>query len=314
MAERKKKPAVVSPQEPKAQSRKPKVVTKKVAENSNIGLPTSDIQNKSEIPNPTSEIPQMEVHHHPEVEKKGIKEYLLEGLMIFLAVFMGFIAENIREGIVEKHRAHEYMKEMVANLQFDTARCAGNIKGNLYTIRGLDSLRDELKKGATGWNAQTLYYLAAKYGVVTSQVFRANFDQSAITELRSSGSLRLIDEKIVEGIADYYDRLLVTTRNHAPDDQATQLNKTGNEIFDWKYFDFTLSDKFWKNGPRIIKAQFATAPPLLKNDKADLEKLYNAVCIFETGLRDYNAVLYKTNGKAKALINSINKAYQLYKE
>jgi hypothetical protein len=36
----------------------------------------------------------MEVHHHPNVEKKGYKEYFLEFLMIFLAVTMGFIAEN----------------------------------------------------------------------------------------------------------------------------------------------------------------------------------------------------------------------------
>src|SRR5450631_904147 len=43
----------------------------------------------------------MEVHHHPDVEKKGLKEYLLEGLMIFLAVTMGFIAENVREHITE---------------------------------------------------------------------------------------------------------------------------------------------------------------------------------------------------------------------
>ena len=46
----------------------------------------------------------MEVHHHPHVEKKSFKEYLLEGLMIFLAVTMGFIAESIREHITEsKH-------------------------------------------------------------------------------------------------------------------------------------------------------------------------------------------------------------------
>lgn len=38
----------------------------------------------------------MEVHHHPHVEKKGFKEYLLEGLMIFVAVTMGFFAETIR--------------------------------------------------------------------------------------------------------------------------------------------------------------------------------------------------------------------------
>jgi hypothetical protein len=41
----------------------------------------------------------MEVHHHPEVEKKGLKEYVLEGLMIFLAVMMGFVAENVRQSL-----------------------------------------------------------------------------------------------------------------------------------------------------------------------------------------------------------------------
>jgi len=39
----------------------------------------------------------MEVHHHPNVEKKNFKEYFLEFLMIFLAVTMDFFAETIRE-------------------------------------------------------------------------------------------------------------------------------------------------------------------------------------------------------------------------
>jgi hypothetical protein len=43
----------------------------------------------------------MEVHHHPHVEKKNFKEYLLEFMMIFLAVTLGFIAENIREHFAE---------------------------------------------------------------------------------------------------------------------------------------------------------------------------------------------------------------------
>jgi hypothetical protein len=35
---------------------------------------------------PKSEIENMEVHHHPHVEKKNFKEYFLEFIMIFLAV------------------------------------------------------------------------------------------------------------------------------------------------------------------------------------------------------------------------------------
>ena len=57
----------------------------------------------------------MEVHHHPHLEhkEKPWKEYLLEGLMIFLAVSMGFIAENIREHLSEENKKKELV-EMVA--------------------------------------------------------------------------------------------------------------------------------------------------------------------------------------------------------
>ena len=43
----------------------------------------------------------MEVHHHPHVEKKGFKEYFLEFIMIFLAVTMACIGENMREQLCE---------------------------------------------------------------------------------------------------------------------------------------------------------------------------------------------------------------------
>jgi hypothetical protein len=41
----------------------------------------------------------MEVHHHPHVPNnpKPWKEYLIEGLMIFVAVTLGYGAENVRE-------------------------------------------------------------------------------------------------------------------------------------------------------------------------------------------------------------------------
>ena len=51
--------------------------------------------------NPQPETEHMEVHHHPDLrhEKKNFREYILEFVMIFLAVTMGFFAENIRENI-----------------------------------------------------------------------------------------------------------------------------------------------------------------------------------------------------------------------
>src|SRR5215471_10604418 len=62
---------------------------------------------------------EMEVHHHPHVEKKNLKEYLLEGLMIFIAVTMGFFAENIREHFadvrIEKEYLSTYKQQLLIN-------------------------------------------------------------------------------------------------------------------------------------------------------------------------------------------------------
>src|SRR5260221_12202191 len=72
--------------------------------------------------NPTSQSPNMEVHKHPHhvMHKKKWTEYLLEFFMLFLAVFLGFTAENIREGVVESHREKQFMESLVKDLQMDT--------------------------------------------------------------------------------------------------------------------------------------------------------------------------------------------------
>jgi len=63
----------------------------------------------------------MDVHHHPRVEKKNFREYFLEFLMIFLAVTMGFFAENIREYFSERKTAKEYLEAYEMNLKQNEA-------------------------------------------------------------------------------------------------------------------------------------------------------------------------------------------------
>src|SRR5438046_155941 len=66
----------------------------------------------------------MEVHKHPHhvTHKKKWSEYLLEFFMLFLAVFLGFVAENIREHIVEKEKGRQYIESFYEDLKADTAR------------------------------------------------------------------------------------------------------------------------------------------------------------------------------------------------
>ena len=72
-------------------------------------------------------ITNMEVHHHPHVEKKNFKEYFLEFLMIFLAVTMGFFAENVREYISNKEKENKYIIGIVRDLKLDTAEASSMI-------------------------------------------------------------------------------------------------------------------------------------------------------------------------------------------
>ena len=268
-----------------------------------------------------SEITIMEVHHHPQLEHKPKpwKEYILEGLMIFLAVFMGFIAENIREHIVEKNRSKEYMKEMVDNLKFDTLRCSVNMPGNIAVALGLDSFRAELKRALGGHiDGNKLYYFAAKYDGEFSQ---AVFNTSAITELRSSGSLRLIgNKKLIADMADYYDRRLFAAIKFQPEDASKALRKVIDETFSWTYFDAKVNNaevlnKQFRNDYDPAKLLAITpAPNLLKTDSESLQSLYTAVCNFELNVKKYDFFLSYVKIAAVPLMKSIQKEYILEDE
>ena len=80
----------------------------------------------------------MEVHHHPNIEKKNLKDHFLEFLMIFLAVTMGFFAENIRESIVNNHKEKEYIISLVEDLEADTAKLNQGIQLNNEQSKGYD--------------------------------------------------------------------------------------------------------------------------------------------------------------------------------
>src|SRR5579872_6549949 len=91
----------------------------------------------------------MEVHHHPEVhhKRKKFKEYFLEFLMVFLAVTMGFFAENIREYFSDQEKEKKYVQTLYHDLKDDTAHLNGNIPFWENQIKTIDTLRREIKKG-----------------------------------------------------------------------------------------------------------------------------------------------------------------------
>ncbi len=104
--------------------------------------------NKSDIENPKSEITQMEVHHHPQLDHtpKPFKEYLLESFMIFIAVMMGFIAENIRETIDNNEHVKQLTSQLVQDLKADTTTLNGIYAADKQILKNNDTLFNLLQQ------------------------------------------------------------------------------------------------------------------------------------------------------------------------
>jgi len=64
--------------------------------------------------------------------------------MLFLAVFLGFIAENIREESVEHHRENEYIHSVCEDIQSDTLGSGRVLVKLKRTMDGMDSIMDAL--------------------------------------------------------------------------------------------------------------------------------------------------------------------------
>jgi hypothetical protein len=143
----------------------------------------------------------MEVHHHPHVEKKGFKEYFLEFLMIFLAVTMGFFAENIREHFSDSKKEKQLILALQKEISEDTATLTNLLKvyAPLYHA-WVDSSHlfvDSLPLYGNERKISQALFNATIWKTYTPP-------EIALSELKSSGNFSLVEnERVKKGIMDY---------------------------------------------------------------------------------------------------------------
>ena len=152
----------------------------------------------------------MEVSHHAHSHQsaKNWKSYVGEFLMLFLAVFSGFIAENLRESYVEKEKAHEYISSMISDLQKDTLQLEQTIRVNRKLIKGVDSLLHYLKAPASDVVIKKIYVYGSSIGA--SILFEG--ENGTITQLKNAGGLRLIKDTASVNRISAYDQLTELTK------------------------------------------------------------------------------------------------------
>jgi hypothetical protein len=143
----------------------------------------------------------MEVHAHTHTARKKWTHYFWEFIMLFLAVFCGFLAEYSLEHKIEKDKEKQYIRSFVEDLERDTATLNERIRYCNLTIERVDSAIAVFNDPRLNDLAGEIYYFLR--WMHRSDNFSVN--DRTIVQLRNAGGMRLVTKKSVsDSIIDYY--------------------------------------------------------------------------------------------------------------
>ena len=256
----------------------------------------------------------MEVHHpHHPTHKKKWSEYIIEFVMLFTAVFLGFIAENIREHAVEQNRAKEFSESLVRDLQSDIIAINNQTKTiGLYSAVS-DSLLKLSKTKLEGRNAsQFLFYSRFTYWTAPVSWNRNTFEQ-----IKNSGSLRYFRnggllKKLLE-----YDALVNLNNDHAENDKIranmllTSINSIIEPQFHQDLSQYNLT-KFDNMSTKTKESFFSYKIGSLENKKEKIMEMLNMVIVNQRNHRnEVNDNLNQSKLLAAEIIDTLKKEYHL---
>ena len=120
--------------------------------------------------------------------------------MIFLAVTLGFFAEQFREDISRSHHEKDFMKSMLEDLNADSANLQTASLFGRNIADGLDSLSSTLYESVTKMNEPELYRLAGSY----LRIVGVTFSDQTSSQLRTGGMSYIKNRKVANAIAAYW--------------------------------------------------------------------------------------------------------------
>src|SRR5215510_9631003 len=149
----------------------------------------------------------MEVHQHTHAVQAGKKwhHYFWEFFMLFLAITLGFLVENIREHSIEKKREKQYIRSLIADLKDDNQNISREIIAQVSRTDMMDSmvavLNDQSKLRG---NEGSLYY----WGRISPRLGTLPVNTRTFEQLKNSGNFRLISNiETSNRIMAYYESI-----------------------------------------------------------------------------------------------------------
>jgi len=220
--------------------------------------------------NPQTTAEQMETHAHHLHHAPGKKfwHYFYEFLMLFLAVFCGFLAENLREHFVENQKEVQYMRSVTEDLNSDIHMLDSIVKKRRNQDIMMDSVLYLMNYSDLKKNGNDIYYLTRW----VPRTYRFITNDRTLSQLRNAGNWRLIRNSRVSERLSTYDNLVRTLAVYIEQREESLiliLYPSINKIFDNKVFNEMVT------GLNFTRPQ--NNPQLLTDDKMILNEFCNQV-------------------------------------
>ena len=255
----------------------------------------------------------MEVHAHSHTARKKWTHYFWEFIMLFLAVFCGFMAENIREHKIEQHRAKDFAKSLVQDLQNDTTAISNQKRSADLYIAVADSLLKLSKTKLEGRDAaQFSFYTRFTYWTVPISWNRNTFEQ-----IKNSGSLRYFKNAPLLRKLLQYD-----ARVNDINSEADQNKVRGNMLL--TYINSVIEPELNYELSKLLIASldtisvenkerfFSYKTASLENKREKITELLNMVVVQQRNFRNQvSNKLKPTQEMATELIIDLKKEYHL---
>ena len=250
----------------------------------------------------------MEVHAHAHSTdshrgRKKWTHYFWEFLMLFLAVFCGFLAEYQLEHKIEKDRARQYIISFYQDLKTDTSEFARLIaidKTKLAVLSDVSHCYDTVIK-----NPASSSCLEQIVRNSLSFINLINTDRT-LQQLKNAGGMRMLNNADADSIYAYDNRLrrYLSFENSLFQERQTNLRNMYIELF--RYPDMlalrTGNDSLL-NGYR--------QQLIFSADKGQLNKLFNQLSEYTLGIKTRLTFMTGLNEAASRLLKYFETKYNL---
>ena len=237
----------------------------------------------------------MEVHHHSHSSRKKWTHYFWEFLMLFFAVFAGFLAENQREHYVEGQRAKQLAKNLYKELLADSIAVQQKIR-----------IRDAKENECTYF----INYVRDSSLTMLSQHFYPSFTwaflQSAtmvfepndgiLNQLRNSGELRYFKNSELQTAIG---KLSVSIANiRIRNEREYSYVEFYLRPFSIKHYDFKWYEELTQHGKLLLldalnqETPVASAGKIMNADKFSRQEAGNIASYYLLMLRGTRQTQY----------------------